>query len=234
MVRRHVVWMALIAALLHARPSAAPPTRDVPVTSIVWGAGPADAAHTIQSDGSGPYVHAVQGSSGVESHIQSGGGWELDLYYYTTSRRLAFNLPAPIPGSSGGAAPTGFIVAPGRLITKCPVAGENLLAMDPAVPIHSCALDGRFDYNGQTYLVRFDEARFPGTRHPRVSCTGVNPGNTAECVRWHIDSCGPGETGACTPAVMSLAQEVRTSKGKVSVVRVADYAMQFEIDVLRP
>jgi len=234
MQRRHAILLGVLAATICARPSAAPPARDIPVRSIIADVGPDNVAYTIQSDGNGPYVHSVQGSNGVESHIQSSGGWELDLYYFTTSRRLAFNLPAPIEGSSNGSAPTGPMVVPGRLITKCPVAGENLLAMNPEVPIHSCALDGRFDYNGKTYLVRFDESRFPGSRHPRISCSGTNPQNPSECVWWRIDNCGPGETAACTPAIMSLAQEVRTSKGKTTVVKVADYPMRFLIDVTRP
>lgn len=78
--------------------------------------------------------------------------------------------------------------------------------MNPTVPIYSCALDGRFDHNGKTYLVRMDEVRFPGSRHPRITCTGTNPTNSAECRHWRIDSCAPEDTDACTPGVLTLAQ----------------------------
>ena len=230
---RHSIGIALVVALVCARPSAGP-TRDYPVNSTLRGTGWTDTAHAIQSDGGGDYIHAVRGSSGVESHLQSGGGWELDVYYYTTPRKLAFNLPAPVPGSAVSGAPTGFIVAPGRLITKCPIAGENLLAMNPTVPIHSCALDGRFDYNGKTYLVRMDPARFPTSTLPRISCTGTNPANSAECRHWRIDTCAPEDIDGCSAGVLTLAQESTTTKGKTTVVKVADYLVTFEIDVHWP
>lgn len=234
MCRSHWIRVGLFVALSWAHPVAGPPSSDVPVTSLILGDGPADTAHAIQSDGAGAYVHSVRGTSGVESHIQAAGAWELDVYYFTTARRLAFNLPAPIAGSAAEDAPSGFIVAPGRLITKCPVPGENLLQMDPTVPIHSCALDGRFDYNGKTYLVRLDEARFPGSRNPRISCTAVSPTDATACRHWRIDACAPEDAGTCTPGVLTLAQEVRTSKGKTTVLKVADYLVRFEIDVHRP
>lgn len=228
---RHALGIGSMVALVCASPSAGP-TRDYPVTSTLVGDGAADTAHAIQSDGLGPYRHMVKGSSGVESHLQEGGAWELDVYYFTTARRLAFNLPAPIPGSAIGDAPSGYIVAPARLITKCPVAGENPLQMTPTVPVYSCALDGRFDYNGRTYLIRMDPARFPGSTQPRISCAGTNPSNANECVHWRIDTCAPDDLGACTPGVLTLAQE-STSKGKSTTVRVADYAVRFEFEIYR-
>jgi hypothetical protein len=231
MSMRHPLAIALVLALAYVSTSAGP-VRDYPVTSILWGNGPDDTAHAIQSDGTGPYAHTAKGSSGVESHLQEMGGWELDVYYFTSSRRLAFNLPVPVPGSAVGAAPSGFIVAPARLITKCPLPGENLLQMTPTVPVYSCALDGRFDHNGKTYLIRMDPARFPGSTQPRITCRATNPANSNECRQWRIDTCAPEEGDACTPGVLTLAQE-SASKGKSTVVRVADYLVRFEIDIYR-
>ena len=94
--------------------------------------------------------------------------------------------------------------------------------------------DGRFDHAGKTYLVRMDPARFPGSSTPRISCTGTNPTNAAECLHWRIDTCAPGEVEPCSPGVLTLAEESSTSRGKTTVVKVADYLVRFEIDVHRP
>src|SRR5262245_57452244 len=87
-------WLTLVGfAFVCVTLSAAPP-RDVPVVSIIDGGGPADATHTFQSDGLGPYVHTAKGSSGVESHLQAGGDYELDVYYFSSNRRLSYRFAA--------------------------------------------------------------------------------------------------------------------------------------------
>ena len=89
--------------------------------------------------------------------MQNAGAWELDTYYFSSDRRLYFDLRNLVPGSGSVDAPTAIIVAPGRLITKCDATG-NLLEMNPVLPLFNCALHGRFAYNGRTYLVRMDAA----------------------------------------------------------------------------
>jgi hypothetical protein len=84
---------AVIASVVCAHTLAAPPAKSLPVISTFIGEGAADTLHTIQSDGLGPYRHTVtKGSTGVESHIQGSGGWELDMYYFTSNRQLYFDL----------------------------------------------------------------------------------------------------------------------------------------------
>jgi hypothetical protein len=216
----------------------------LPVISTFVGEGVTDTLHTIQGDGLGPFRNTVtKGSSGVQSIVQASGGWELDVYYFTSNRRLSFDLRNPVPDSTVAGAPSGIVVAPGRLITKCGSTTENFLQMNPALPLYNCSLHGRFDFNGRAMLVRMDEAAFPGTRNVKVSCTGVDPANPAQCQHWRIDTCRAQDAaGACTQwgfqdgpvdltaNVMTLLEESST-KGKLTTRKVGDYYMQAEIYV---
>jgi hypothetical protein len=240
-MRQHArIVLVLVGVVLAAAVTAGAPSRDLPVVSTLVGAGPLDLVHTVQGDGMGSYLHNVKGTSGVESHIQEAGAYELDVYYFTSNRRLYFDLRNVVPGSDTVTAPRGTMVVPGRLITKC-TATLNLLTMEPTIPLVNCALHGRFDYNGRVMLIRMDEAAFAGTKNPRITCTGTNPANSAQCQNWKIETCtGVDASGACTQwgfghdtidiraNVMSILEE-KTSKGKVTEQKVADYYMQFEI-----
>lgn len=241
MMRRETasVWIAVL--MLYAHVMAAAPSKDLPVISTLMGQGPADTLRTIQSDGLGSYQHSARASSGVESHIQGAGAWELDVYYFTTNRRLYFDLRNLVAGSAGPDAPTAIVVAPGRLITKCNSTTQNFLQMNPSEPLYDCSLHGRFDYNGRALLVRMDEASFPGTRNVKVSCTGTDPANPAQCHHWRIDTCTAEDSaGLCTQwgfadgpvdltaNVMTILEET-TTKGKITTRKVGDYYMQFEI-----
>jgi hypothetical protein len=236
-----LVWIFALVLCAHA--IAAPPAKNLPVISTFIGEGPADVLRTIQSDGLGSYRHSAKASSGVESLVQGSGGWELDVYYFTTNRRLYFDLRNLVEGSGAPDAPVGTVVAPGRLITKCASTTENFLQMNPSYPLYNCSLHGRFDYNGRTLLVRMDEASFPGTRNVKVSCTGTDPANPAQCHHWRIDTCTAQDTaGLCaqwgfadgpadlTANVMKILEET-TIKGKLTTREIGDYYMQFEIFV---
>ena len=239
MKSRLPISLCITFLFLSATSFTAAPTRGVAVVSSFVGAGLGD-PQTIQSDGAGPYIHNVKGTSGVESHIQDSGAYELDVYYFTSPRRLYFDLRNMVPDTGTAGAPQNVVITPGRLITKCS-ATDNLLTMDPTQPLDSCALHGRFDYNGRTMLVRMDPAAFPGTKNVRVSCTGVDPTNAAQCHNWKLQSCsGVDAGGNCTQwgyaaetfdrtaHIMTLLEE-KSSKGKLTTVKVADYYMQFEI-----
>lgn len=218
----------------------AAPARNLPVISTLVGTGPADLIHTLQSDGAGPYLHNVKGGSGVESHIQESGAYELDVYYFTSSRRLYFDFRNIVPGTESASAPRDTVIAPGRLITKCD-STTNLLNMDPSAPLDSCALHGRFAYNGRTMLVRMDAAAFTGTTNVRVTCTGTDPANSSQCHHWKLQTCSgldaggncsqwgyANETLDMTANVLTILEE-KSTKGKVTTAKVAEYYMQFEI-----
>ncbi|HVH58552.1 MAG TPA: hypothetical protein VM791_19960 [Vicinamibacterales bacterium] len=241
MVRRWTafVWVVVLVFCVHVM--AAAPAKDLPVISTLMGEGPSDTLRTIQSDGLGSYRHSAKASSGVQSIIQGAGGWELDVFYFTTNRRLYFDLRNLVEGSGALDAPTTMVTAPGRLITKCNSTTENFLQMNPNSSLYNCALHGRFDYNGRTLLVRMDEASFPGTRNVKVSCTGTDPANPARCHHWRIDTCTAQDSaGLCTQwgfdngpvdltaNVMTILEET-SSRGKITTRKVGDYYMQFEI-----
>jgi hypothetical protein len=216
----------------------AAPSKNLPVVSTFVGTG--TDPHSIRSDGA-PYIHNVKGTSGVESHIQESGAYELDMYYFNSDRRLYFDLNNLVPGTGTAAAPTGILLTKGRLITKC-TSTHNLMNMDPTLPLDSCALHGRFDYYGRTMLVRMDADAFPGTRNVRVTCTGTNPANPSQCQNWKLQTCsGVGEDGQCNQwgylegasfnneaNVMTILEE-KSTKGKVTATKVGDYYTQFEI-----
>ena len=238
-----VTVLCVAIVFLVAASFTAAPAKNFPVVSTFVGAG--TDPHTIRSDGA-PYIHTARGTSGVESHIQEGGAYELDMYYFTSDRRLYFDLNNQVPGTGTAAAPTGVVVTKGRLITKCD-ATNNLLTMDPALPLDSCALHGRFDYFGRTMLVRMDAEAFPGTRNVRVTCTGTDPLNPSRCQNWKLQSCsGVDEAGQChqwgyvegapfdTQANVMTILEEKSTKGKVTTTKVGDYFMQFEIYASKP
>jgi hypothetical protein len=127
------------------------------------------------------------------------------------------------------------------LISKCESTTDNYLRMNPSFPLHNCSMHGRFNYRGRTLLIRMDEANFPGTKNVRATCTGTDPSNPAQCHHWKIETCSSvNEGGACTgwgfgagtinptANVMSIMEETST-KGKVTLRKVGDYYMQFEI-----
>jgi hypothetical protein len=235
---KNVTVLCVTIVLLSAASFTAAPSKNFPVVSAFVGSG--TDAHTIRSDGA-PYVHNVKGASGVESHIQAAGAYELDMYYFTSDRRLYFDLNNLVPGSGTAAAPTGVVLTKGRLITKCS-STHNLLNMDPTLPLDSCALHGRFDYYGRTMLIRMDADDFPGSRNVRVTCAGTEPANPSRCRNWKLQTCSEvGEGGQCTQwgyvedaafnneaNVMTILEE-KTAKGKVTTTKVGDYYMQFEI-----
>jgi hypothetical protein len=203
----------------------AAPTRDVPVISDLRGGG-AGEPYTIQSDGLGAYMHTARGSSGVESHIQSGGGYEIDVYYFTSNRRLSFDFTHEVAGTTTGSSPATFITVPARLITKC-ATGSSLLTMTLGQSF-ACSLAGRFDWNGRTFLTRMNGAEYPGSTQPSITCTAADL--AGQCSTWTIEACSPfvDNTAACGGDVMTLMEE-KTAKGKITEVKVGDYYMNFRI-----
>src|SRR5829696_4775493 len=242
MIGRDAVLVGSAVFAICAHPLAGP-TKAIPAITTFVGEGAADTLRTFQADGLGVYRNTVtKGTQGVQSIIQTSGAWELDAYYFTSNRRLYFDLRNPVADSTIADAPSGIVVAPGRLITKCGSTTDNFLQMDPAVPLYNCSLHGRFDYNGRTMLVRMDQA-FPGSRNVKVSCTGVDPANASVCQHWRIDTCTAQDAaGSCTQwgfqggpvdltaNVMTLMEEGST-KGKLTTRKVGDYYMQAEIYV---
>ena len=203
----------------------AAPTRDVPVISDLRGGGGGE-PYTIQSDGLGAYMHTAKGSSGVESHIQSGGGYEIDLYYFTSNRRLSFDFSHEVVGTTTGSGPATFITVPARLITKCPT-GFSLLTMTLGQSF-DCPLAGRFDWNGRTFLTRMNTAEYPGSTHPTITCTAADL--AGQCSTWTIEACSASvdKAAICGDDVMTLMEE-KTAKGKITEVKVGDYYMNFHI-----
>ena len=236
------VFLTLVLIVLGSASFSARRAGDIPVVSTLLGAG--SDPYTIRGDGA-PYVHSVKGNKGVESHIQEAGAFELDLYYFASDRRLYFDLNNVVPGTSTANAPTGAFLARGRLITVCD-ATHNLLNMDPNQPLDSCALHGRFEYDGRTMLIRIDAGEFPGTTNVRVTCTGTNPADPSVCQNWKLQTCsGLDDAGQCNQwgyseglpfnheaTVMTILEE-KATKGKTTRTRVGDYFMQFEIYATR-
>jgi hypothetical protein len=220
-------WVVAVSSALVGITLAAAPPRDVPVISIIDGDGPGDPTRTVQSDGLGPYVHTVKGSTGVESHIQSGGGYELDVYYFTSNRRLGYRFAAENL-VSGSPLASGLITTRGRLIMKCDSTTGNMLTMVEGATLQ-CPMAGRFDWNTRPYLTRMGGVGYPNSTPPTITCTATSGG---ACAAWTISSCQqPTDpvTGSCGSAgVMSIFEE-RTVKGKVTETWVGDFTMHFRI-----
>lgn len=215
-----------VCALVCATLSAAP-ARNVPVITVIDGGGSADVAHTLQSDGLGPYVHTARGPSGVESHIQEGGDYELDVYYFTSNRRLSYRFAAEnlLNGSSLA---SGLITTKGRLIIKCGSSTDNMLTMVEGATLH-CPMAGRFDWNNRVYLTRMGGVGYPSSTAPTITCTATSGGT---CAAWTISSCQlPTDpaTGSCGNAGVMTVLEERSAKGKVTETWVGDFTMQFRI-----
>jgi hypothetical protein len=220
-------WLAAVGSVLVCVTLAAAPVRDVPVISIVDGDGPGDLTQTFQSDGLGPYVHTAKGSSGVESHIQAGGDYELDLYYFTSNRRLSYRF-APENLVGGSALASGLITTQGRLIMKCGSSTNNMTTMVEGATLH-CPMAGRFDWNNRAYLTRMGGVGYPNSTLPTIACTGTSGGT---CAAWTISSCQQPtdpETGSCDNAGVMTILEERTVKGKVTETWVGDFTMHFRI-----
>ena len=220
-------WLAALGCSLVSVTLASAPPRNVPAISVIDGGGSADLAHTIQSDGLGPYIHTAKGTSGVESHFQEGGDYELDVYYFTSNRRLSYRFSAENL-LSGSAIASGLITTKGRLIIKCASSTNNMLTMVEGATLH-CPMAGRFDWNNHVYLTRMGGVAYPNSTAPTISCTSTSGGR---CSAWTISSCQlPTDpaTGSCDNAgVMSILEE-RTAKGKVTETWVGDFTMQFRI-----
>jgi hypothetical protein len=220
-------WLTSVGCALISITLSAAPARDVPVVSMIDGDGAGDVTHTMQSDGLGPYVHTARGTSGVESHIQEGGDYEMDVYYFTSNRRLSYRFAAENL-LSGTALASGLITTKGRLIMKCGSATNNMLTMVEGAVLH-CPMAGRFDWNNRVYLTRMGGVGYPNSTAPTIVCTATSGGT---CAAWTISSCQvPTDpaTGACNNAgVMTLLEE-RTAKGKVTEIRVGDFTMEFRI-----
>ena len=237
-VKRLAVLPAIAFVCLSGASFSARGAGDIPVVSTFLGVG--TDPYTIRSDGA-PYVHTLKGTKGVESHIQELGAYELDMYYFSSDRRLYLDLNNLVPGTGTASSPLGVVLTKARLITKCD-STQNLLTMDPTQPLDSCALHGRFDYYGRTMLIRMSADEFPGTKNVRVSCTGTNPADGSKCQNWKLQTCsGVDATGQCNQwgydeglpfdqeaNVVTLLEE-KTTKGKVTTTKVGDYFMQFEI-----
>jgi hypothetical protein len=220
-------WLITVGTALVCVTLSAAPARDVPVISIIDGGGPGDVTHTLQSDGLGPYVHTATGSSGVESHLQQGGDYELDVYYFTSNRRLGYRFDAENL-LSGTPLAAGLFTTKARLIIKCGSSTENMLNMVEGETLH-CPMAGRFDWNNRVYLTRMGGAGYPNSTPPTIACTGTSAGS---CAAWTISSCQlPTDpaTGSCDNAgVMTLLEE-KTVKGKITEVLVGDFTMRFRI-----
>ena len=220
-------WLTSVGCALVCVTLSAAPVRDVPVVSIIEGDGSGDVVHTLQSDGLGAYVHTARGSSGVESHFQEGGDYELDVYYFTSNRRLSYRFAAENL-LSGNPLASGLITTKGRLIIKCGSSTDNMLTMVEGATLH-CPMAGRFDWNNRVYLTRMGGVGYPNSTAPTIACTGTSGGT---CAAWTISSCQlPTDpaTGSCDNLGVMTVLEERTAKGKVVEIWVGDFTMQFRV-----
>ena len=220
-------WLTSVGCALVCVTLSAAPVRDVPVVSIIEGDGSGDVVHTLQSDGLGAYVHTARGSSGVESHLQEGGDYELDVYYFTSNRRLSYKFAAENL-LSGNPLASGLITTKGRLIIKCGSSTDNMLTMVEGATLH-CPMAGRFDWNNRVYLTRMGGVGYPNSTAPTIACTGTSGGT---CAAWTISSCQlPTDpaTGSCDNLGVMTVLEERTAKGKVVEIWVGDFTMQFRV-----
>ena len=220
-------WLTSAGCALVCVTLSAAPVRDVPVISIIDGGGSGDVMHTVQSDGLGPYVHTARGTSGVESHLQQAGDYELDVYYFTSNRRLSYRFAAENL-LSGSSLSGDLITTRGRLIIKCGSSTDNMLTMVEGATLH-CPMSGRFDWNNRVYLTRMGGVGYPNSTSPTIACTGTSGGT---CAAWTISSCQlPTDpaTGSCDNAGVMTVLEERTAKGKVAEIWVGDFTMQFRI-----
>ncbi len=220
-------WLTTVGFALVCVALSAAPVRNVPVISVIDGDGSADLTHTFQSDGLGPYLHTVKGNSGVESHIQQGGDYELDLYYFTSNRRLSYRFAAENL-LNGSPLASGLIATKGRLIIKCGSSTNNMLTMVEGAILH-CPMFGRFDWNNRVYLTRMGGVEYPNSTPPTIACTATSGGT---CAAWTISSCQlPTDpaTGLCANAGVMTVLEERTAKAKVTETWVGDFTMQFRI-----
>lgn len=221
-----LVWMAVVVISTHLSAAAA---KDVPVITFITGTGAGDLTHTIQNDGFGEYRHTAKGTTGVESHIQAGGDYEIDLYYFTTNRKLSFDFSHPVSAITISGAPDGFVTLPARLITKCASTSHNLLTMTATDSPLECPLAGRFDWNGRVFLTRMNPINYPGSTYPSISCEGNDA--SGKCNQWKMTACSANVDGtaACAAESVMTLMEEKTAKGKVSEVKVGDYYMNFEL-----
>jgi hypothetical protein len=221
-------WVGVgLGVVLACMTASAGPARDVPVISVIDGAGSTDTAHTIQSDGLGAYTHTAKGTSGVESHIQEGGDYELDVYYFSSNRRLRYRL-APDNLVAGSAVAADLITTIGRLITKCGSSTANLLTLTEGATL-TCPMAGRFDWNGRVYLTRMGGLGYANSTAPTIACTATSNGR---CSAWTISSCQvplDATNGSCADAGIMTVLEEKSVKGKVTEVWVGDFFMDFRI-----
>jgi hypothetical protein len=221
-------WLIAVACAFVCVTLAAAPPRNTPVISTIDGGGSTDLTQTLQSDGLGPYVHTAKGTSGVESHIQEGGDYELDVYYFTSNRRLSYRF-ATENLVSGTPLASGLMTTKGRLILKCASSTNNMLTMVEGAILH-CPMAGRFDWNNRVYLTRMGGVDHPSSTQPTIACTATSGG---KCAAWTISSCQvptDPDTGSCdNPGVMSILEERAGKGGKVTETWVADFTMQFRI-----
>jgi hypothetical protein len=193
MTVKAVCRVAMIVGSTVTLAAVAPP-RDVVVTSMILDYA-ADIAPRleVQSDGQGNYVNAKT----LVSIIQAIGDWELDARNPKgATRTIHLDFTRPVPGSApGGADPAGLPSGSYkfRIIAKCTLYGNSLLAFAPGVT-KPCPLHVGFETNGVRYALQMDpytapNGPFPETNYANVTCIFPTTG-TAPCTQWKFTPSG--------------------------------------------
>jgi hypothetical protein len=216
----------------------AKPAQNIPVTSIIssYDSGVAPTLQ-IQSDGLGNYTNSNTQASLI---LASNGDWRLDDYYLTgATRKIYFAFTQGIPGTgpNGGdpvAPPPGAYIS--NFGANCGNFGNSMSTL-PAGQTMECPMDGRFDYNGQTYVLHMAprSINFPESTDAFVTCifptSGTNP-----CSQWRLWPSGTytAPDGSVRQASIVNLSIATTVHGTEVYTRQGDFYFSFSILVTKP
>lgn len=236
---RSQFWAATLAgatAATVAVSGAAPPQKDVPVSTIVLDYA-ADIAPrlNIQSDGLGTYVSA---KNQLVSIIQGIGDWELDARTPSkATRKLTVDYVQPIPGSGpGGTDPTPPPAGtyPFRAIAKCSQYGNSMLNFT-AGQVKNCPLRFGVDVAGKSYVYVMDPLNapngpFPQTNWATVKCIYPTTGSGA-CSQWRITPSGTYIDADNTVKYRNVAKLLEDATG--AAIDHGDFYVSFSLVVAK-
>lgn len=229
---KQVIPVVLTLLLAAAVPATAQPSASVVVRSTIHDAD-MGVAPTLQirSDtsigGSEDYDHRPRY---LESIIQSGGDWELDLGLFTTKpsgRQIVLGAFAPASGQ--------FSLI--RFITRCRDGGlhnQNILQLQFGVSV-PCGLSVEWKDlgDGFTYRLYLNANKsyfsFPPNEDVWVTCTGVAGGL---CNQWRIRP--QLQVGGVHSSIGTVVKLIPSKKGAPTEQPLASGSFSFSFDLAKP
>jgi hypothetical protein len=188
-------------------------TSEVNVTSTLFDTDSTGVPFQLQSDGKGSYTtETISRTDSDVSALQSGTcDWILSL---SSSQPRTMKLTLAYPASNNNPPPP--FIGPQNIasyiISKCeknPLNnGISYGTMTYNGQILQCGFSVAFDFNGNSYGVRFNPNAWAGTTWAQVTCTGAS-GAPAQCNTWTV-----------TPVPLSLGGAVNNVTGQVSAIGV--------------